>query len=255
LFALYPAAESADLVNLGVATTFSGALPLPAANQHDSKILAFRSDDTQQRPMLPIRVPDDNTVLPEVAGATPISPPDALRFDVQLRYDAPSGDAIAATDPATVSKILRKLPSVMDVAATAQQMGRPGAAYELIIRSAQRRDLVRALQTLQSIYASLHPDIRSRIFGLAYNCNTLEQRLLAASIRQDVVQAKADATAEHRRLRKLLLAAVYPLDGAQACNLQAKASDDMQYDAPNELPDLPRKAKIFMNTLLVYRTW
>lgn len=257
LFAVYPAAETADLYSVGLATTFSGTGLAPTQPfKADSQILAFRSDDAQQRPMLPIAVPNDDAIITEVAGATPISQPDALRFDVQLFYDAPTGEDVTATNADAVSKRLRMLPFVIDVAATTQQrLVRPGVAYELIVRGAKPADLVQVLGTLQSIYAPLHPDVTSRIFGIAFNCSTLEHRMLSASVRQSVLQAKADAATMHRRLRKLLLAAVYPLDGQEVCSLRAKASDDLQYSPPNTLPQLPRKVRIFVDSLLVFRTW
>jgi hypothetical protein len=134
LFAVYPMSQDADLRTLGVATTFSGGDARRWQSiRPDSEVHAYRSDDSRQRAMVPIDVPDSDSTIVEMAGATPASSPDA-----------------AST-----------------------------------------------------------------------NCLAFQTRLLKATIRQNWAQAQDDALRTNRKIRKLLLAAVFPRNTQGACALDS----------------------------------
>lgn len=125
LVALYPMSEDADLRTVGAAVTFSGGDARPWQSiKADPQIQAYRSDDSRQRAMVPIDVPDASTTITEMAGAT--------------------------------------------------------------------------------ISLSQGPNLRS--------CSAVETPLLKATLRQNWMQAQSDAVKTGRKLRKLLLAADFPMD-------------------------------------------
>jgi hypothetical protein len=126
--------QDADLRTLGVATTFtSGGRPRWKNIPADSEVRAYRADDSRQRAMVPIDMPDPDTTIAEMAGATPASPADATSSE----------------------------------------------------------------------------------------CLALQTRLLKATIRQNWMQAQDDALHANRRIRKLLLAAVFPRNTQGACSLNS----------------------------------
>jgi hypothetical protein len=76
LFAIYPMSQDADLRTVGIATTFAGGEARHWKSiKPDPQVRAYRSDDSRQRAMVPIDVPDSSTTIVEMAGASPPSPP------------------------------------------------------------------------------------------------------------------------------------------------------------------------------------
>jgi hypothetical protein len=255
LFAIYPMGEDSDIRTLGLATTFSGGDARGwSAIRADPGVKAYRSDDSRQRAMVPIAVPDPNTTITEMAGAVAAQPPDALRLGVQLSYKAPPKTTAASVSAENVAARLKQLPYVMDVASGAAPES--GWRYELLLRGADASELAHAFEAIRSAYVALDPSIEFRVDAVSLNCRQLEDRLLKASIRQDWLLAQSDALKTNRTIRKLLLVATFPIgDDQEECLARAELPTVFDHWWPGDVPEVPERVNMFPTSMMVFRTF
>jgi hypothetical protein len=248
LFALYRDTDS-DVRAIGLATTFSGGNWNRWQNtKADPAIWVGRMGDLRQTAMLPIAVPDDTTAITELSGARTTVTGDTLRLEVELDS---ADQAAAAVDAGGIVASLRRFSFVTDAAVRTDRSGGFRARYEVSLKNAEGSEVQRVADFLRAKYGSFKPAVNVATRPLEPHCGAVHERLLRAAIRQNELQARDDARNSGRRLRRLLLFAIFPED---AQNLVCAPLAQMPGPLASGYQG-PESPLIDLTSMMVFRTF
>lgn len=256
LFVEYPGTRDVYIVGLG--STFSGGDVRQMQSQRvDPQIAAAAGQDGKLEPeiSLPITIPDDATAITETATAISLERPDAVRLNIDVTaVNPPLGAATIPGAPPEqlVVKRLRTIPGMTEVLVMTPDIYE--RQYSLTIRPSDLSLVKRAIATIKQAYMNSAVQIRtSSISGISLHCRALERRAIIQSIREATIKARADAAATHRRLRKLLVAALFPIDVDQgACDTHGYPFNGggEPIDVP---PQMPERVRFIVTLTLGFR--
>lgn len=254
LLVLYPANASDDLRTVGLAMTFSGGERWPWQSiSADSGVRTFRSNINEIRSVAPISIHNQETAITETATAQPGWESTLLRLEVEVD----SSVSVLSIDRRDILRRLRLHREVIDAAAAIRDGGQR-VRYAILVRAVNRANVPRLIDLIKKSYASANPsEVSFSLNPYVADCTRLEQRLIRSSIRQDWLDAQADARSKGLRLRKLLLSAVLPASDASLCPplMQPIGTQDLDYTEIARLPSTFGPIPISVGSTMVFRTF
>lgn len=177
--------------------------------------------------IVPIDVPEAQTTLTALGDVSIPATADDLRVDVGIDRGARTPDEGAMSglpDSAAVERLLRAQPLVSDVAVQEERANALPVGYELVVRTWDTVRVRNLIAMIRSQYVRFRPVLKVGVSTVVGDCNALVTRAQEASVQRATQQAWDAASASGRHLRRLVLAAAYPLNTSDSC-------------LPNALPD------------------
>ncbi len=256
LFALYPPQDTRDYRAIGLATTFSEQEAHGWQRLRRQTLTIARAYADQKMPeAVPISVPDQQTTITVMATASTRQSPDAVRLDADITSEKGAASPIPGSEALAhdVSAQLRRLRHVTGVAARTADWQ---AGYEIVVSPAEQRTVRAAVETLRRAYEPFRAKIQLHAIPVALHCDDIELRLMKEAVHSDALEAAIVALGTRRPIRKLLLAAVFPLATREdECRSKAEAPGYFSNLTGDIVPALPLKLPLDVTAILVFRTF
>lgn len=247
LFALYPAYSSGDQ-GIGVATTFDGDYAQSSRRiESDPAMQFFHVTDPKIVVNVPIEIPHPESTVTEDTSAQASPSSNVLRLEVEV--DDTAGEA-ATPNAMAVAERLRKMPGVIDAAATTAHGFQ--RRFEVLLPRSSRSSIPRLARFVQTAYAGSQASFN--VVPFVRDCSKLEDEMLAVTLRQNWLAAQKDARAARLQLRKLLLVAADPMTSGTACYPLARDPGSLPYNSLESIPMAPKTELLSLSSMMVFRT-
>ncbi len=177
-----------------------------------------------------------------------VAPADGTRLAITIT--ARTEDAVAL-DPFKLVATLRTLPHVRDVAVKRASSVGSQVQLEFVFDTTARSDVNRVRDRVAATYRVAQVDFATRMAGITHDCANLDSRGMRLALNLATNDALLQADAASVKLRKLLVAEVYPMIAPQReCETRAAIVDWPSTGTP---PD-PLYVHATMHAALTFRT-